>query len=333
MTLQAQLNAFKKSSEQVALELAHSAAFRRGLGESLYAINEKFLNSRNIGEYAKKAYVKSNIAIVGSGLEHGEVAKWTGEFFGSAATGAALESPATQYFGGQVRVTDGNIPSSYVIAFPGSAGGTQFKPEFKVLAHLLGGKSPVKWSVGDSLLTKAVADVEGAKAVADHISYTDAGLLYITVTGPETSLFKAGENAVKAIQSAANAKAEDVKAAIAQAKFDIYSKAEDKQLGLQDVGQSVITNGAAPQVDAAIKALESVSPETVKKVRHTQFENRICNVLMYKRLSRRFLTARPPLALLETLGQFPTLRRLVSRHREWIRNCSMGVESAIGEIP
>src|SRR5690606_31820199 len=142
------------------------------------------------------------------------------------ASGTALSSPATQYFGGQIR-SENELGSAFVIGFPGSAGGTQFKPEFKVLAHLLGGVSPIKWNTGSSLLSKATADLVGTSAVANHLSYTDAGLLTITVSGAENNLVKAGQAAVKAIEAVSQVKAEEVKGAIQQAKYDLYAKAED----------------------------------------------------------------------------------------------------------
>lgn len=263
--INAQIKQFTHDSAAQALEAAHVAAFHRGLGEGQFAVIKKYISHSSVAAYAQQAYTKSNIAIVGSGLNHGEVAKWTGEFFKDLKAGPALSSPATKYYGGEQRI-EKDAPAAYVLGFPGSAAGTQFKPEFKVLAHLLGGKSQIKWSAGHSLLGQAVAGLEGVNAHANHLSYTDAGLLYVAVNGPEAQLTKAGEAVVGAIKAAGSATPEQVKAAVAQAKFDVLAKAEDKQLGLEDVGQSVLANGKAPQVDDAVKALDGVTQATVSKV-------------------------------------------------------------------
>ncbi|RPA81249.1 LuxS/MPP-like metallohydrolase [Ascobolus immersus RN42] len=262
--INAQIKQYTTNSAQQALEAAHVAAFHRGLGEGQFAVIKKYISHSSVADYAKQAYNKSNIAIVGSGLQHGEVAKWTGEFFKDLSAGPALTSPATKYFGGEQRI-EKDAPASFVIGFPGSAAGTQFKPEFKVLAHLLGGKPQVKWNQGASFISKAIAPLEGVNAEANHLSYSDAGLLYVTVGGPESQLGKAGSAVVEAIKAAGSATPEQVKAAINQAKFDVLAKAEDKSLGLEDVGQSVIHNGKAPQYNDAVKALEGVSQKTVQE--------------------------------------------------------------------
>jgi ubiquinol-cytochrome c reductase core subunit 2 len=264
-SINAQIKQFTTNSAQQALEATHVAAFHRGLGEGQFAVIKKYVSHTSVADYAKQAYNKSNIAIVGSGLAHGEVAKWTGEFFKDLSAGPALTSPASKYYGGEQRI-EKDAPAAFVLGFPGSAAGTQFKPEFKVLAHLLGGKSQVKWTNGASLISQAIAPLVGVNAEANHLSYSDAGLLYVTVGGPEDKLVKAGEAVVGAIKAAGSATKEQVEAAVKQAKFDVLAKAEDKQLGLEDVGQSVIHNGKAPQYNDAVKALEGVSHETIQKV-------------------------------------------------------------------
>lgn len=264
-SINAQIKQYTHNSAQQALEAAHVAAFHRGLGEGQFSVIKKYVSHTSVADYAKKAYNKSNIAIVGSGLAHSEVAKWTGEFFGDLSSGPGLTSPASKYYGGEQRI-EKDAPASFVLGFPGTAAGTQFKPEFKVLAHLLGGKSHVKWNTGSSFISKAIAPLEGVNAEANHLSYSDAGLLYITIGGPDAQLAKAGEAVVKAIEAAGSATPEQVKAAINQAKYDVLAKAEDKQLGLEDVGQSVIHNGKAPQYNDAVKALEGVSQGTIKEV-------------------------------------------------------------------
>lgn len=259
-----QLKVYLSNPAEQALEAAHQAAFHRGLGNTKYAVLNKFLTHTRVADYAHKAFNKSNIALVASGAESREVTRWVSEFFEGAPTGTALSSPASQFFGGQVR-HESDAGSALVLGFPGTAGGTQFKPEFKVLAHLLGGVSQVKWNTGASLLSKATADLIGTSAVANHLSYTDAGLLTITVSGAESNLIKAGQAAVKAIEAVANVKPEEIKGAIQQAKYDLYAKAEDKNVGLEDVGQSVLANGSAPQTEAAVKALDGVTAESIKK--------------------------------------------------------------------
>jgi ubiquinol-cytochrome c reductase core subunit 2 len=268
--LNEELTAYEHNPASVALEHAHNVAFHTGLGGHRLSWTGKFPTAHMIPGYAKSVYQKGNIAVVASGAPQAELEKWTSQFFADVPQGNGVSSPVSQYFGGENRYY-GTCGNALVIAFPGSQGGPSFKPEFSVLAYLLGGQAGTKWNVGTSLLSQAVGPIAGVKAVAKHSAYSDAGLLSVTITGPQEQLTKAGQEVVKAINSLANVKAEDVKKAIAQAKFDVLAGAEDRSTGLELVGQSVIASGKAPQVDETVKALEGVTVNAVQKVSSPDF--------------------------------------------------------------
>lgn len=265
------LDVYAHSPAAIAFETAVNTAFHNGLGNKLLAVSSKFikqnsLTSESIPAYAEKVYQKGNIAVVASGAENALLKKYVSEHFAGVAAGNGdIPSAVSKYFGGENR-TYSDAGNSLLIAFPGSQGGAQAKAEYTVLAYLLGGQASTKWNAGTSLLSKAVADITGVSAVAKHTAYSDAGLLSISINGPIASLRKAAENVVKATQSLASVKAEDVKKAIAQAKFDTLAAAEDRNAGLELVGQSVIASGQAPQVEATVKALEAVSLKDVQAV-------------------------------------------------------------------
>lgn len=259
---------FKKlnaNPSRLSLEHAFGTAFHKGLGTPLLAAANKYVNPGSIEQYASQVYSKANIALVASGTPHAELSKWTTEFFKGLKTGSKVSGPATKYYGGEARVGSafGNV---FVIAFPGTPSSPNFNAEYKVLAHLLGGETAVKWNAGFSLLSRAIADLPGVSAVAKQQHFTDAGLLYITVEGPDALLEKAGQAVVKAVQDVTNVSEEDIKKAIAQAKFDVLAEAEDRSIGLELVGQSLLQNGTAPQVDSIVKAIDAVTADSVKKV-------------------------------------------------------------------
>jgi ubiquinol-cytochrome c reductase core subunit 2 len=262
-----ELNAYAHNPAAVALEHAHNVAFHSGLGGHRLSMSTRFSGAPLIPSYAKSVYQKSNIAVVASGASQVDLEKWTSQFFADVPQGTGVPSSVTKYFGGENRIY-GTNGDALVIAYPGSQGGASFKAEFSVLAYLLGGESGTKWNAGTSLLSQAVAQLPGIRAVTKHASYSDAGLISISVTGPQESLSKAGEEIVKAINRLATVKAEDVKKAIAQAKFDVLAAAEDRSAGLELIGQSVIASGKAPQVEEVVKALEGVTVNTVQKVSH-----------------------------------------------------------------
>jgi ubiquinol-cytochrome c reductase core subunit 2 len=170
-----------------------------------------------------------------------------------------------KYDGGENRLVSPH-GNAIVIAFPGSSSPPSFKAEYTVLAYLLGGEASTKWNAGMSLLSQAISETPHTTAVAKHVAYTDTGLLYITIEGSGSAVTQAGGNVVSAIKSLGEAKPEDVKRAIALAKFDVLAAAEDRSAGLEAVGQAVIARGEAPQVEGVVKALDGVTVEAVKAV-------------------------------------------------------------------
>jgi len=266
-TMQYDFKKLNANPSRLALEYAFGAAFHKGLGAPLLSTTNKYVNSGSIEQYASQVYNKSNIALVASGAPHAELSKWTAEFFKDLKTGSKASGPATKYFGGEARVSSA-AGSSYTIAFPGTPSSPNFKAEYKVLTYILGGETAVKWNAGFSLLSRAVAEFPGVSATAKQQHFTDAGLLYITVEGPDALLEKAGQAVVNAIHDVDTVGEEEVKKAIAQAKFDGLSEVEDRSIGLEFVGQSLLQSGAAPQADAVVKAIEAVTVDSVKRVRH-----------------------------------------------------------------
>ena len=259
-----ELQSFHHNPAAVALEHAHHVAFHAGLGGQLLAASNKFSASL-IPSYAQKVYQKGNLSVVATGAPQAELEKWTSQFFADVPAGNGLPATQTKYFGGENR-TYSAVGDAIVIAFPGSQGGAAAKAEFSVLAYLLGGEASTKWNAGTSIISQAVANLAGVKAVARHAAYSDAGLLSITITGPQNTLAGAAQEIVKAINGLANVKPEDIKKAIAQAKFDVLSKAEHRSADAELVGQSVIASGQAPQVVEAVKALDAVTANSIKSV-------------------------------------------------------------------
>ncbi|EPS43023.1 hypothetical protein H072_2991 [Dactylellina haptotyla CBS 200.50] len=252
----------------VALEAAHASAYHHGLGLDKLSVVRKSFGAHEIADFAAKTFNKGNLSLVGSGVSHSEVTKYAGEFFGDLGTGSQVTGSAPTYYGGETRSWS-KTGNAVVIAFPGSAGGPAFKPEFNILSYLLGGESTIKWSPGNSLLGKAVQNHAGVSAVARNIAYSDTGLFYISVSGPATNLKAALPDVVAAVKNVSSLTAEDLKRAIQNAKFDFYSAAEENALSMESIGQSIIATGKVPQVQESIKALEGVTLDSVKKATST----------------------------------------------------------------
>jgi len=265
---------FLKSPVAIAQDAAHGIAFHRGLGEASYPYGLGSPASPVAAEveaYAAASYIKPNIALVGSGIDSADFAKWVPEFFSELPTAKpqglpATPSPSTKYFGGESRISSSK-GSAMVLAFPGTslASGSAYKPEIDALAALLGGQSTIKWSAGSSVLGKIAASHPGVKIATESIKYTDTGLLSISISGPAKSVGAAAKDVAGALKSLSPA-AEDLKKAVAQAKFKAYDATTGEAPAYDEIGLALISSGKVASAEEALKGISSLSESAVSTV-------------------------------------------------------------------
>lgn len=306
----------------MATSSAHSTAFHRGLGNPTASTSStpftKYLDANTIGAYAGVAYAKPNIAVVANGADHGEFSKWVGQFLDGARAEPSQKVEEgleqTKYYGGEERIAhDGG--NAMVLAFPGSSSftGKFYKPEIAVLASLLGGQSAVKWSAGFSKLGQAA--VPGAKVKTSSAIYSDAGLLYTTITGDAIAVRETAGRSVAAIKkiAAGEISSEEFTKAKAIAKFQELEHGQDVRAGLELTGSGLINTTKAYQIDEVAKAIDGVSEEAVKSVSCCKVGDSMDIANRIKRLLRHCLRAEPPLPPSVTFSFSPTLRSWVLR--------------------
>lgn len=204
------------------LDLVHQIAFRRGLGNSLFAQQHSPVSAPDVKSFAQQAYCKSNVAVLGGGLSTEQLASAVKSAFGSGtASGGSLSGGSSQYFGGEQRVPlDAHSTGrpTITIAF-GATGSAASSAELKVLPHLVGGASSVKWCAGTSPLSLVAEKVPGAEISANLLSYSDASLFTVTITAPTSEAVRdLAKSVVSTVKEAGNAKEEEVKKAIAKTK-------------------------------------------------------------------------------------------------------------------
>ena len=263
---------------ELAVNSAHGVAFHRGLGNPLHPTSStpvtKYLHEDYLADYSKSAFAKSNFAVVANGASHADVSNWVGEFFTDSSTSpssnfGSSNSTPSKYYGGEERIAH-DSGNSMILAFPGSASFTSgsFKPEMSVLAALLGGESTIKWSPGFSLLSKATAAHPGAHIKTVHDTYSDAGLLYISLSGSARDVRNASHEVVKTLKSvaASNVSKEDIKKAVASAKFKTLESGQSIGTGIELTGAGLVQGGKAFQLDEVSKKIDGVTEDQVKTV-------------------------------------------------------------------
>ena len=268
----------------LASDAAHQVAFHRGLGNSLHSVlgspTPAYFDASTIDLFGSLAFNKKNYAIVANGASHHELSKWMGQFFkglkepeyeGGQKPEDILQLPAEQskYFGGEARI-DHDGTNTIILGFPGTSNftGGFWKPEIPVLAALLGGRTTIKWSPGFSLLSKATESFPDVHVSTSSTSYSDAGLLAVTLSSKSPQLGPASQEAVKAIKKIASGEIgkEDFKKAVANAKFDEMSKLQELTMGLEQAGAGLVTGGKTHQITEVAKSIEGVTESGLKKV-------------------------------------------------------------------
>ena len=221
-----------------ALELAHALAFRSGLGSSLFASSHSSLTAEDVKSFAKSAFTKGNIAVLGTGINPSLLSELVQKSLGAAATTEQPSSSATSYFGGETRIAGHGGPQTVFIGF-GAPGAPS--AELATLAAHLSPQASVKWSKGLSPIATSIP--EGTSVQSVFLPYSDATLLGLLVQGPDTASVKAaGKAAVKALKAATTSSGittEELKKAVAKAKFNAASAVDTRDGLVITVGPKV----------------------------------------------------------------------------------------------
>ncbi|KAI8319287.1 LuxS/MPP-like metallohydrolase [Martensiomyces pterosporus] len=247
------------------LDGVHQAAFRSGLGNSLYALESSPVTTSDaVRQYAQSALTAGRVAIVGTGIDSQALAALVGESKLAtlpAAGSAALSTPASKFTGGVQQIYESGSPvSHYALAFEAEASTSQ------ALANLLGAQKRMKWNTGVSPLAKLAVE-EGFGIESFSFSYTDAALVGVLVSAPSSQIQKAVEKVAATIQKdVASASGESVQRAVAATKVDLSEALATRQGKIQALSQ--IALGQKPvtleTVDAAAAQLASAAAKAFK---------------------------------------------------------------------
>ena len=234
----------------------------------------KYLHEELLQQYSQAAYAKPNFAVVANGAAHQDLKKWVGQFFRESPDTVSSDLPSggtspSKYYGGEERIAhDGG--NTMILAFPGSSSftGGAYKPEMAVLASLLGGQSTIKWSPGFSLLSKATEEYPQAHISTTHHTYSDAGLLTVSLSGNARQVRGASQAVVKALKDTAAGKvsSEEIRKARASAKFQALDSGQNIDTGIELTGAGLAQGGKAFQIDEVGKSMDGVTEDQVKKV-------------------------------------------------------------------
>ncbi|KAF9458131.1 Metalloenzyme, LuxS/M16 peptidase-like protein [Collybia nuda] len=244
-----------------AIELAHALAFRSGLGASLFAPSHNSLTVEDIKSFAASAFAKDNIAVLGTGIDQSVLAQLVEKSLSSASSTAATSSSASSYFGGESRIEAHGGPQTVFIGF-GATGAPN--AGLAALSAYLSPQPSVKWSQGLSPIAASLP--AGTTVQSVYLPYSDATLVGLLVQGTTAAGVKeAGKVAVQALKKASTGvSAEELKTAIAKARFNAASSLDSRD-GLVSVLGSNVLAGSDASLDGSLAVFDKVTAATFSK--------------------------------------------------------------------
>jgi len=254
------------SPATVTSELLHAAAFRSGLGNSLYAGSHTVGSHKTdaLRQFVAKTFTAGRAAVVGIGIPHATLTKYADMVTLEGGAGAA--GAASKYAGGEIRQeTGGNI--AYVALAGDASGAVNVKDAVAnlLLQRVLGGGVHIKRGNGMGKLGLAASGVTAAPHAVSAIGqmYSDAGLLGAMIIADAASAGKVVE-AVAATIRTATVTDEEVAAAKKNLLTDIYSIYENSANRAEDIGAQILLAGDVVPEDKIPDLLAGVSTADVQ---------------------------------------------------------------------
>lgn len=253
-------------SDQVrAVELLHRAAYRSGLGNSIFCPDYQVgkVSSETLQHFVASNCTANRAAVTGINIDH--------QILAGYAQSLALESGNSssgdcKYHGGtDARLEKGGRSASVAVATNGGSwASVQEGLAFEVLQYAAGVRPVTKRGANNGALAKIIqASAPNSGVSALNAVYSDNGLFGFVATGPAKEVGQAVEAGVKALKSASLSD-DDVARGKAGLKSEI-AFAYDSESSLINVlaGQAALL-GSAHNLKQLLDAVDSIQASDVK---------------------------------------------------------------------
>lgn len=265
--IESEFNVASSDPATRALEFAHALAFRSGLGSSLFANPHHAVTVEDIKSFAASAFSKSNVAVLGTGIDQATLSKLVDKTLSSAPSTAALSSSPSTYFGGETRLESDGLQTVFIGY--GIAGPSE--PAIAALSAYLSPTPSIKWSKGLSPLSELPL---GTSIQSIYLPYSDATLFGLLVQGTTAAGVKeAGKLAAKALKQAGGVKADDLKKALTKAKFVAASSIDSRDGIINALGPKVFA-GSDASLESILTAFDKVNGAAFTKVTSALFKGK-----------------------------------------------------------
>lgn len=250
-----------------AVDLLHKAAYRRGLGNSLFISPRRIgkVSSESLQHFAAATVTPSRCAIAIVGDTQDKAGLVANALQLSPGSGDGKDEPS-KYYGGELRKEMGGDLAHVALAMPGAVAGSTQALAFAVAAKALGNGPMTKWGVDHSPLAKAIGNIGPFAAAGFNVAYSDAGLFGVVLTVPKDEAGTA-VRAVAQVLKSGTLSQEAINAGKNQLKLQVLSEAED--------GTSLAESLAAQGLYRGVAITPSELAAEINKISSTD----VCQVL------------------------------------------------------
>lgn len=250
-----------------AVELLHRAAYRNGLGNSLFCPDYQVgkISSETLQQYYSENFTTNKAAVAGVNIDQQVLAGFAQSL--ALETGKGTTNECKYRGGTDNRLEKGGRQASVAVATNGGSWKTiQEGLAFEILQYAAGVRPATKRGAVNGALTKVIQSAApNSAAAALNAVYSDNGLFGFVVSGPAKEIGSAVEAGVKALKSASLSD-DDVARGKAGLKSDIaFAYESDASLVSTLVGQSALL-GSAHGLKAALDAVDAIQASDVKSV-------------------------------------------------------------------
>jgi len=246
--------------ETKALELLHSAAFRTGLGNSLFSSDHKVgsHSTAQLQQFVAKHFTTGRTVLVGVGVSHGALTKYA-ELL-NLEEGSGPSNVASKFDAGEERrETGGNL--AYVALGASMPGAFNVKETVAcfLLQRILGMGSHVKRGQSQGKLAKAAAAASASHHAVGALGpmYSDAGMLGAMVISEAASAGKVVSAVAAALRSISVTEA-DVASGKKNLIADVLSFQGNSANLLEDMGAQALLSGDVVQADKLLQLVHGV---------------------------------------------------------------------------
>lgn len=250
-----------------AVELLHKAAFRTGLGNSVYIPKFQIgkLSTESLLHYVANNCTAARCAVVGVGVDLNYLAGFAQSL--ELASGGKSGSSSATYYGGDARKdTPGRLAHVAVAGLGGSVSNTKEALAFGVLQHAVGACPVTKRGAINGPFGKALSTAIGDANVSFaplNANYSDAGLFGFVLSTDSQNAGKAVEALARTLKTG-SLSSDDVnrgKALLKAAVLESY--ATDGAL-IDELGLQAVLTHKVQTADALVSAIDSVSLQDVQ---------------------------------------------------------------------